>query len=81
MEFLKQEGFIDKEGNFNHYNEQEIEFGEALIIWADKNGLAYDIDSNHVFDSIALDIYCYSFAYWDDRYEEIHANLFTVYCC
>jgi hypothetical protein len=80
MTFLEQEGFVKDNGELYQYNEQEVELDKALADWADQNNFAYEIDTDHVFDSPGLDIYCYAFAYWDSYREEIHTNLLTAYC-
>jgi hypothetical protein len=79
MDFLEKEGFIKGDGDFRLCNEKDIEFGNALVNWAEQECVAYDIDSEQVFDSVGLDIYCYAFAYWRDC-GEVCAQLFTVYC-
>ena len=77
FEWLEQKGFTDNNGYFTICNENEEEIGNSIKEWAKENCEQYNIDSNHVFDSPGLDIYCYSVGYI--KYGKVHSVLISCY--
>jgi hypothetical protein len=64
MLYLEENGFERNDGiTYRPYNEDGIELGQAISDWANQNGIAYDLDSDEVYNTLDTDIYCYALAY------------------
>lgn len=79
FEWLEQKGFINQNNEFIGWNENDEEIEDSIEKWAKENCEQYDIDSEHVFDSPGLEIYCYAVSYV--KCGEVHANLISCYLC
>lgn len=77
FEWLEQKGFINQNDDFIEWNENDEGIEDSIEEWAKKNCEQYDIDSNHVFDSPGLDIYCYSVSYV--KCGKVHSHLISCY--
>ena len=77
FEWLEQKGFINQNDDFIKWNKNDEVIEDSIEEWAKENCEQYDIDSDDVFNSPGLDIYCYSVSYV--KCGEVHSNLISCY--
>ena len=58
FEWLEQKGFINQNDDFIKWNKNDEVIEDSIEEWAKENCEQYDIDSDDVFNSPGLDIYC-----------------------
>ena len=77
FEWLEQKGFINQNDDFIKWNKNDEVIEDSIEEWAKENCEQYDIDSDDVFSSPGLDMYCYSVSYV--KCSEVHSNLISCY--
>jgi hypothetical protein len=78
-EYLRNEGFEREDWGYYKLNDKSDYIEDVIAEWARQNSTAYDMLSDLVFDSPAVEITCISLACADEC-GGVYSYLFTIIC-